>query len=394
MLKKIVCLILAVSALCVPCLAELVPADYVFEDDVAVEVSSDTGLDVNCRSALLMEASSGKVLFEKNIDEKLPIASVTKVMTLLIVMEAIADGSLKLDDMVTVSENAADMGGSQAYMEPGEQMTVHDMLKAVVVSSANDGAVALGEHIAGSEEAFVKKMNVRASELGMTSTEFVNITGLDNTQVHYSTARDVAVMSRELLKHELIFNYTTIWTDSIRNGKFGLSNTNKLIRFYPGANGLKTGSTSKAKFCISASAKRDGMQLIAVILASPSSDERNNAAKKLFNYGFANYAVYIPPAEEIADVPVKSGKIPFCKADFEVSDGILVLKGQEAKITRTVTIAESLSAPVEKGQTIGKITYYLGDKILTEKDVVAADPVPRLTFSDIFVILMQRISRF
>ena len=394
MFRKIVCFLLALSAIYMPCLAELLPSDYVFENDTAVEVSSDSGLEVNCRSALLMEAASGKVLFEKNIDEKLPIASVTKVMTLLIVMEAIGDGSLNLEDMVTVSENAAGMGGSQAYMEPGEQMTVHDMLKAVVVSSANDGAVALGEHIAGSEEAFVKKMNQRASELGMSSTEFVNITGLDNTQIHYSTARDVAIMSRELLKHELIFDYTTIWTDSIRNGKFGLSNTNKLIRFYPGANGLKTGSTSKAKFCISASAKRDGMQLIAVILAAPSSDERNNAAKKLFNYGFANYALYTPPAEEIADIPVKSGKIPFCKAQFAPSDGILVLKGQESKITRTVTVSESLHAPIEKGQIIGKITYFLGDKLLIEKDVTAAEAVPRLSFSDIFIILMQRLTKF
>ena len=252
--------------------------------------------------------------------------------------------------------------------------------------------MALGEHIAGSEDAFVARMNQRAKELGMDSTEFLNITGLDNTEVHYSTARDVARMSAELLKHELIFNYTTIWTDSIRGGKFGLSNTNKLIRFYPGANGLKTGSTSKAKFCISASAKRDGMQLIAVILAAPSSDERNTAAKQLFNYGFANYAVYIPPAEELSDIPVKGGKQPFCKLQCDKSGEILVLKGQENKITREISVSPELSAPVDAGQKVGKITYTLDGKVICEKDITASENIGRVGFMDILLQLLGRMT--
>lgn len=371
--------------------AELLSEDYVFEGEVEAAADASDSMAPNARAALLMEASSGKLLYEKNIDEKLPIASVTKIMTLLLVMEAIESGSLKLEDMVTVSENAAGMGGSQAYMEPGEQMTVNDMLKAVVVSSANDGAVALGEHIAGSEAGFVEKMNARAHELGMVNTEFLNITGLDNDEVHYSTARDVAIMSRELIKHDLIFNYTTIWIDTIRDGKFGLSNTNKLIRFYPGANGLKTGSTSKAKFCISATAKKDNMQLIAVILGSPSSDDRFSTAKQLFNYGFANYAVYTPPAEELVPVKVTAGRSDTCPAGFEGGEQLLVLKGQESKIIREISLAEELSAPVDKGQKIGKITYTLDGNIIAEKDILALETVYRVGIGEIFIRLLERI---
>ncbi|MBQ9940687.1 MAG: D-alanyl-D-alanine carboxypeptidase [Clostridia bacterium] len=391
MLKKLICFGLAVILMCSLVSAELLPGDYVFEDDESLQTIAENGMTLNCRSALLMETSSGKILVEKDIDQKLPIASVTKIMTLLLVMEAIDNGSLKTDDIVTVSENAASMGGSQAFMEPGEQMTVHDMLKAVVVSSANDGAVALGEHLAGSEQAFVQKMNLRAKELGMNNTEFINITGLDNTETHLSTARDVAIMSRELLKHSLIFDYTTIWIDSIRDGKFGLSNTNKLIRFYPGANGLKTGSTSKAKFCISASAKRDNMQLIAVVLAAPSGNERTAVAKQLLDYGFANYAVYIPPEEDLPNVPVKGGKMPFCRVSFDPNDKILVLKGQENKISRSISVAESISAPVDKGQTIGKITYTLDDKVICEKDITALEDIQKVGFADIFKEILSRL---
>lgn len=389
-MKRLVSIFTVIAMLFLTVSAELLSEDYVFDDEVAVNAASDS-LAPNCRAALLMEASSGKLLYEKNIDEKLPIASVTKVMTLLLVLEAIDGGSLKLDDIVTVSENAAGMGGSQAYMEPGEQMSVHDMLKAVVVSSANDGAVALGEHIAGSEQGFVDMMNARARELGMTNTEFVNITGLDNTEIHYSTARDVAIMSRELIGHELIFNYTTIWIDSIRDGKFGLSNTNKLIRFYPGANGLKTGSTSKAKFCVSATAKKDNMQLIAVILGSPSSDDRFSGAKQLFNYGFANYAVYIPPTEELPAVKVTAGKRSECPVGFDGGDSLLVLKGQENKITRDVTLSERLSAPVDRGQRVGKITYTLDGKVVAEKDIVTLEAIDRVGIGDIFVKIMEKV---
>ena len=391
-MKRIVCLFLMVLLLYTWVFAELLPEDYIFEDDITVEATpSESSMAPNCRAALLMEASSGKILFEKNIDEKLPIASVTKVMTLLLVMEAIDSGALKLSDMVTVSEHAAGMGGSQAYMEPGEQMTVDNMLKAVVVSSANDGAVALGEHLAGSEAAFVDKMNERARELGMSGTEFLNATGLDNAEVHYSTARDVAIMSRELIKHDKIFNYTTIWIDTIRDGKFGLSNTNKLIRFYPGANGLKTGSTSKAKFCISATAKKDNMQLIAVILGSPSSDDRFSTAKQLFNYGFANYAVYSPPAEKLSPVKVSAGKKSECPVGFEGTDSLLVLKGQESKVVREITMTQKLFAPIDKGQKVGKITYTLDGSVISEKDIVALEPIERVGIGDIFMRILEKM---
>ncbi len=389
-MKRIICFVLALFITFSFASAELLSEDYVFEEDILTATDADSSLAPNCKSALLMEFSSGKVLFEKNIDEKLPIASVTKVMTLLLVMEAIDSGALKLEDSVTVSENAAGMGGSQAFMEPGEVMSVHDMLKAVVVSSANDGAVALGEHIAGSEEAFVEKMNAKAKELGMVNTEFVNITGLDNTDTGYSTARDVAIMSRELIKHDKIFNYTTIWIDSIRDGKFGLSNTNKLIRFYPGANGLKTGSTAKAKFCVSATAKKDNMQLIAVILGSPSSDDRFSSAKQLFNYGFANYAVYTPEAQEIAPIKVTAGKNAECKVGFEGGESLLVLKGQENKIEKNISLSPSLSAPVEKGQKAGKITYTLDGKTVAEKDIVTLEEIERVGIMDIFLRLLEK----
>lgn len=391
-MKRIISLLLATVMLSTCAVAELLPEDYIFEGEVTVEANTaGASMAPNCPSALLMEASSGKVLFEKNIDERLPIASVTKVMTLLLVMEAIDSGALNLDDMVTVSEHAAGMGGSQAYMEPGEQMTVNDMLKAVVVSSANDGAVALGEHLAGSEAAFVDKMNARAKELGMNGTEFLNATGLDNSEIHYSTARDVAIMSRELIKHDKIFNYTTIWIDTIRDGKFGLSNTNKLIRFYPGANGLKTGSTSKAKFCISATAKKDNMQLIAVILGSPSSDDRFSTAKQLFNYGFANYAVYSPPAEELLPVKVSAGKKSECPVGPAGNDSLLVLKGQESKVVRELTMMPGIQAPVEKGQTVGRITYTLDGTVIAEKDIVTLEDVGRVGLGDIFMKLLGRL---
>lgn len=390
-MKRIISALLLILILCFGVQAELLPEDYCFEQATDVSTQPSDTLAPTSSAALLMEASSGKLLHQKNIDQKMPIASVTKVMTLLLAAEAIDSGALKLDDIVTVSENAAGMGGSQAYMEPGEQLTVNDILKAVVVSSANDGAVALGEHISGSEEAFVEKMNSRASELGMTNTEFANITGLDNTVTNYSTARDVAIMSRELISHPLIFNYTTIWIDSIRDGKFGLSNTNKLIRFYPGANGLKTGSTSKAKFCVSATAKRNDMQLIAVILGAPTSNDRFNEAKKLFDYGFANYAVYTPQTENFEDVKVNAGKNTVCHIGIGQSQPILVLKGQETKIQKEISLPPQVTAPVEKGQRIGKITYTLDSKVILEEDIVALEQVDRVGIIDIFKRIVGKI---
>ena len=250
-----------------------------------ISANEEQTLNLDCQSAVLMEASTGNVLFEMNADAALPPASVTKIMTLLLVMEAIDSGNMKLTDTLHASEYASSMGGSQVFIEPNEEMSVEDLLKSVVVASANDAAVVLAEGVAGSVDAFVDRMNKRAKELGMNNTNFENPTGLDdNTVNHVTSSMDIAIMSRELLKHETILNYTNIWMDTIRNGEFGLTNTNRLIRFYKGANGLKTGSTSKAKFCISATAKRDGMQLIAVVMGSPTRDIRNECAKKMTKY--------------------------------------------------------------------------------------------------------------
>ncbi|MGN0148794.1 MAG: D-alanyl-D-alanine carboxypeptidase family protein, partial [Clostridia bacterium] len=259
---------------------------------LTVFAEGDKALDINAKSAVLMEASTGKVLYEYAPDEQLPIASVTKVMTMLLIMEEIDEGRMTLDDMVSVSENAMSYGGSTMFLETGEQLSVNDMLKGIAVASANDGCVAMAEHIAGSESSFVDMMNEKAAELGMSNTHFMNTNGLDE-EGHYSSARDVAIMSRELIKHEKIFDYTTIWTDELRDGKFQLANTNKLIRFYNGANGLKTGSTSQALCCLSATAKRDDMQLVGVVLGAPTSAERFASAKTLLDYGFSHYNVKI-----------------------------------------------------------------------------------------------------
>ncbi|MBQ4091597.1 MAG: D-alanyl-D-alanine carboxypeptidase, partial [Clostridia bacterium] len=253
--------------------------------------SADMQLD--CKSAILLDAKTGAVLFEQNADEALPPASVTKIMTLLLVMEAIEAGKIKLDDTVVTSAHAASMGGSQIYLKEGEQMSVEDMLKSVVISSANDAACALAEFVSGSEEAFVRQMNERAAELGMKNTTFENTNGLDDTaQNHLTSARDIAIMSRELIKHEKILEYSSIWMDTVRGGTFGLTNTNRLVRYYRGCTGLKTGSTSKAGFCISATAERDGVSLICVIMGAETRDIRNGLATRLLDYGFANYEVY------------------------------------------------------------------------------------------------------
>ena len=291
-MKRIICIILAL------CTMSFVSAR-----------AEDALGDLNAKSLFLIEADSGSILYERNPDEKLPIASVTKIMTMLLVMEAVDSGKISLDDMVPVSERAMSMGGSTMFLETGEELSVNDMLKGIAVASANDGAVAMAEFVGGSESAFVEMMNSRAKELGMENTNFVNTNGLDDDN-HYSTARDVAAMSRELIKHKKIFEYTTIWTDSLRDGKFSLANTNKLIRFYSGANGLKTGSTSKALCCISASAERDGMQLVAVVLGAPTSKERFAAARGLLDYGFANYAAVKPISAggEAERIPVLKGK--------------------------------------------------------------------------------------
>ncbi len=344
----------------------------------------DTAFDLNCKSAVLMEASTGTVLYEKNADEPLPPASVTKIMTLLLIMEAIDGGSISLDDSVQVSERAASMGGSQVFLEPGESMAAEELIKCIVIASANDAALTMAEAVAGSEESFVSRMNERARELGMKNTNFENVTGLDdNTTSHVTSARDIALMSRELMKHEKIFEFSTVWMDSIRNGEFGLTNTNRLIRFYKGATGLKTGSTSKAGFCISATAKRDGMHLIAVIMGAESRDKRNEAAKTLLDYGFANYSVYGNKSGSVGKIRVTAGVKKSVEGLYNEKK-LLTGKGRDKKITVEYLPDESVSAPVHKGDLVGKVRYLDDGKVLCEDDILAADDVEKIGFFGIF----------
>lgn len=346
----------------------------------ASDSSENAPFDVDALSAVLMDAETGEILYAKNADEPLPPASVTKVMTLLLVMEAIDGGKLSLADSVTVSDYAASMGGSQVYLEPGEQMSVDDMLKSVVVSSANDAAVALAETIAGSEEAFVRLMNERAEELGMEHTNFENVTGLDDDTVnHKISAEDIAIMSRALIAHDAILNYSSIWMDTIRNGAFGLSNTNRLIRFYSGATGLKTGSTSKAKFCISATAKRGDLHLIAVIMGSPTRDVRNEMAKRLLDWGFANFALYKNEASAAGTVRVLGGISENCAVRYG-DFAKLLPKGKEKSVTVEVQIPDEIPAPVRLGDKVGKIVYRLEDEIIGEDAVCAAETVEKISF--------------
>ena len=314
---------------------------------------------VDAGAAVLMEKETGTILYEQNPHDKLEPASVTKVMTLLLVLEAVDDGRLALDDMVSVSAHAASMGGSQVYLKEGEQMSVDDMLKAVAVVSGNDAAVALAEHLAGSEEAFVSLMNQRAAELGMADTCFVNCTGLPAAG-HLTSAHDIAVMSRELLQHPKIRDYTTIWMDSIRGGQFQLANTNKLIRFYEGATGLKTGSTDSAGYCLSASAEREGMELIAVVLKADTSEKRFEAAKSLLSYGFANYTLTdVYPSQALPPVDVLLGEADTVQPVLAQSSRILVEKARLNEITTELRLCQDVEAPVEEGQKLGEMTVYV-----------------------------------
>ena len=352
-------------------------------------------LEVNGKSALLMDVQTGTVLYEHNPHERLSPASVTKIMTMLLIMEAVDEGKIDLEDMVTASEAAAAKGGSQIYLKVGETMSVSDMLKSIAVSSANDCACAMAEHIAGSEAAFVDKMNSRAKELGMNDTNFVNCTGLDDSpeaENHKTSAHDIAIMSRQLLKyHPKIRDFTTIWMDTVRNGAFGLSNTNKMIRFYSGATGLKTGFTSGAGYCLSATAKRDGLELIAVVMGCESSQLRTAACKSMLDYGFANFA-YVEPdlTEESTLVSVKLGKETAVAAQLGGDTGLLIDKGKKNTVTTEVTLEESVTAPVEKGQKLGFLTVRSGEEILAEVPLVAGEAVERLSWGDIFIRCLKQ----
>ena len=346
----------------------------------------------DCRSAILMEATTGQILYEKNSDEALPPASVTKIMTLLLVMEAIAEGKIKYTDTVTASAYACSMGGSQIYLKEGEQMSVEDMIKSVVIASANDAAVALAEHIAGSEDTFVAQMNERARQLGMINTNFENTNGLDDTATaHLTSAKDIAIMSRELIKHKKITEYSSIWMDSIRDGQFGLTNTNRLVRFYKGATGLKTGSTSKAGFCISATAERDGMSLICVIMAAPTRDVRNAAATSLLDWGFANHAVYNSPDINVENIRILGGNASECKVSYSNFSAVVDKKTLSA-IECKIELPENISAPIKKGDKIGRIKYVVGETEIGSVDILAGDDIDKISFWDILFRLFCAIS--
>ena len=354
------------------------------------------GPEVKAKSAVLMDVQTGTFLCEQNPHEKLAPASVTKVMTMLLIMEAIDSGKIGWDDQVTASETAAAKGGSQIFLKAGETMAVSDMVKSIAVSSANDCACAMAEHLAGSEAAFVEQMNQRAQELGMNDTHFVNCTGLDDdpaAKEHRTCAYDIALMSRELLKnHPDIKKFTTIWTDTVRNGAFGLANTNKLVRFYSGCTGLKTGFTSGAGYCLSASAQRDGLELIAVVMGSETSQDRFGACRSLLDYGFANFALYAPEFTENAAVPVKLGHTDSVLAEPAGKTAVLVDKGQRSSIASEVTLEESITAPVSKGQRLGTLTVRSGQQILAQMPLVAAESVTRLTAWDLAVQILRQVA--
>ena len=369
-MRKLICLILAAAVLAVPVRG------------------------YEAKSWVLMDAATGTVLDSSNEHEKLAPASVTKVMTLLLIMEAIDSGRIGWSDPVTASETAAAKGGSQVFLKAGETMTVEDMVKSIAVSSANDCACAMAEHLAGSEAAFVERMNEKARELGMNDTNFANCTGLDDddaAKAHRTSAHDIALMSRELLtRHPDIKKYTTIWMDSIRGGAFGLSNTNKLVRYYSGCTGLKTGFTSSAGYCLSASAERDGMELIAVAMGSETSQKRNDACRGMLDYGFANYAHYSPaPAEELT-VPVKLGEAETVRAVPENTVPLLVKKG--AKITDRTTLLPQVEAPVEDGDRLGELTVECEGEVLAVIPLVAECTVEKLSWPDLFARLLGKVA--
>ena len=353
-------------------------------------------LEVAGKSAVLMDVATGTVLHEQNAHEPLAPASVTKVMTMLLIMEAIDSGKISWTDTVTAAEAAAAKGGSQIYLKVGETMTVSDMVKSIAVSSANDCACAMAEHLCGSEGAFVEQMNKRAKELGMKDTIFVICTGLDDAPDaadHKTSAYDIALMSRELLKnHPDIKKFTTIWMDTVRGGAFGLANTNKMVRFYSGCTGLKTGFTSGAGYCLSASAQRDGMELIAVVMGVDTSQNRFAACKSMLDYGFANFALYTPALQEGASVPVVLGKSARVNAAPGDEAAILVEKGQLSGITSEMTLDESVTAPVSRGQRLGMLTIKSGEQVLSQIPLVAEDAVERKSWGDIFVDLLRQLA--
>lgn len=347
----------------------------------------DGDIRISSPSAVLMEKVTGELLYEKDAHKRLFPASVTKVMTMLLIVEDVESGKIGLDDTVTASARAASFGGSCVYLEEGERMSVHEMLKCIAVVSANDCAVAMAEHLSGTEELFVARMNERAEALGLADTHFTNCTGLFDDGQHYTSAYDIAVMSRELISHELIKKYTTIWMDSIRNGEFELTNTNKLVYWYPGCTGLKTGFTSSAMYCLSATAEREGVEYIAVVMRCPSIDERNEDAKTLLNYAFANYSLCaLRPQTALPDIPVELGKAESVAAEYSGETYALVKKGGGAA-AYDIELMPKLTAPVRKGDTVGTLTVTLNGETISQTPILASADVERIGFSGIFRLL-------
>lgn len=349
-------------------------------DSAPVNAAIGQTLEIGAKAVVLMEPNTRTVLYESNGDERLSPASITKIMSLLLITEAIDRGDISTETVVTASEHAASMGGSQIWLEPGEAMTVDDLLKATVIASANDACVALAEAVAGSEEGFVALMNERAAELGMSNTHFINCTGLD-AEGHYTSAYDVALMSSELIGHDIIKNYSTVWMDTLRDGKSELVNTNRLVRFYEGTTGLKTGTTGAAGYCVSATAERNGLELVAVVMAGETTNERFNGAKKLLDYGFANYnfSVIAAETEKIEAPEVLRGVKKTVKIAADRQLSVLLPKNTSGEITRETVFSENLTAPIKKGATVGTVTVKMGDSPLGEIPIVAAESVERLT---------------
>lgn len=380
--KRFIALLLSCIVLFWPC---------VVMNTQAIDMAAEESMNFDCESAILMEANTGTILYEFNADKALPPASVTKIMTLLLVMEEIEKGNLKYSDLITTSAYAASMGGSQVFLKEGEQMTAEDMIKSVVIASANDAAVALAEHICGSEQIFVQRMNDKAKELGMNNTYFENTNGLDDTaNYHLISARDIAIMSRELIKHEEILKYSSIWMDSIRDGEFILTNTNRLVRFYQGATGLKTGSTAKAKFCVSATAKRDNMHLICVVMGAPSSKTRNEIATQLLNWGFSNYELYYDESLVLSPIKVSGGVEDKCHIYVE-KYGCVVKKGSSSHVKKTYNIPDKLTAPIEVNSEIGRISYYLNGDLIGESIVKSSESIEKIDF---WGLLLRILSKF
>ncbi len=406
-MRRIFCFVLCLSIIFSMCLSVVGGAAIVKEDEeVPVETSFTVSnenkkeleklpVEVKAQAAVLMDATTGTVLLEYNSDIKLYPASVTKIMTMLLVAEAIESKKITFQDKVSCSANAASKGGSQIWLEEGEQMTVDELLRATAIGSANDAATLLGEYVSGSEEAFIQQMNERASQLGMKNTHFVNATGLDDTSDdHLTTARDIAIMSRELLKYDFILKYTTVWMDSLRGGKTELVNTNKLVRFYKGATGLKTGTTSKAGCCVSASAKRDNLHLIAVVMGSTNSNDRFNTAKALLNWGFSNYTIHQPQIDmkQLSDISVIGGLQESVSVKVPKLSPLLIKKGEVEKVSVKIEICQDVEAPVLENQTLGSVTVSVGEKTVNEYKILASQSVDKINFLSAMLRIFNYVS--